>query len=148
MATKLMPLRPSGSALRSLSRRRPSQRVFSTTPATASLSPQSKSNKKIASEPTRRSQATVAAPAPYECLPPLVLCLNSIRIDYGKPDKQDQYPAPLSIRTSEGMMSRLSRIARCQKWTNREIAGLCCVVHVLTVYTALLVLVAVRYFTR
>src|SRR5271163_3972421 len=82
MATKLMPLRPSGSALRSLSRRRPSQRVFSTTPATASLSPQSKSNKKITSSPTRRTQATAAAPAPYECLPPLVLCLNSIDTDW------------------------------------------------------------------
>src|ERR1700726_1806481 len=51
MATKLMPLRPSGSALRSLSRRRPSQHAFSTTPAIASLSPQSKSNKKITLEP-------------------------------------------------------------------------------------------------
>src|SRR5436190_208403 len=39
MATKLMPLRPSGCALRSLSRRRPSQHAFSTSPSTAALSP-------------------------------------------------------------------------------------------------------------
>jgi len=72
MATKLMPLRPSGGALRSLSRRRPSQHAFSTSPATATLSPHSKSSKKITSEPTKRTQATAAAPAPYDYLARLI----------------------------------------------------------------------------
>ena len=148
MATKLMPLRPSGSALRSLSKRLPSQHAFSTSPATAALSPHSKSSKKVASEPTKRTQATSAAPAPYDCLTGLAPVQIGVRTDGGKPDKQDQYQVLLSTRTFEGMISRLCKIVSCRRWMNREFSGLFHERHVLTIFTASSVSAVERSFTR
>ncbi|KIV79721.1 acetolactate synthase, large subunit, biosynthetic type [Exophiala sideris] len=63
MATKIMPMRPGSSGIRSLSKRRPScsQHFSSTTPA-AALSPYRKSQKP-ATEQSRRPATTAAAPA-------------------------------------------------------------------------------------
>ncbi|KAK4940375.1 Acetolactate synthase, mitochondrial [Elasticomyces elasticus] len=63
MATKIMPMRPGSSAIRSLSKRRPScsQHFSSTTPA-AALSPYRKSQKPT-TEQSRRPATTAAAPA-------------------------------------------------------------------------------------
>jgi hypothetical protein len=148
MATKLLPLRPSGCALRSMSKKRPSRHTFSTTPATAALSPHSKSSKKIASEPTKRTQATAAAPAPYGCLASFALLKCASILTGGNSGKQDQYRALLSTKTFEGMMCRLYRIVNCQRWMNREFDGLSRGMHVLTIFTASSVSVVERSFTR
>jgi hypothetical protein len=100
MATKLLPLRPSGSALRSMSKRRPSQHTFSTSSATAALSPHSKSNKKIASKPTKRTQATAAAPAPYGYLAGFVsvqcVSILTVAIQTNKTNSQSCFQPRLS----------------------------------------------------
>ncbi|KAI1617126.1 acetolactate synthase I/II/III large subunit [Exophiala viscosa] len=63
MATKIMPMRPGSTAIRSLSRRRPScSQSFSTTAPAAALSPYRKSQKP-ATEQSRRPATTAAAPS-------------------------------------------------------------------------------------
>ncbi|EXJ86648.1 acetolactate synthase I/II/III large subunit [Capronia epimyces CBS 606.96] len=63
MATKMMPMRPGSSAIRSLSRRRPScSQSFSSTAPAAALSPYRKSQK-TTTEQSRRPATTVAAQA-------------------------------------------------------------------------------------
>lgn len=148
MATKLMPLRLPGSALRSLSKRRPSQHAFSTSPATAALSPHSKSSQKITSEPARRTQATAAAPAQYGCRPDLEVVVCAPLTDAANPDKPDPYPVLRSIRIFDEVMSRRCKIANYQRWTNRGCACLGGGVHVLTISTASSASVVAKSFTR
>ena len=62
MASKMLPMRPGTSAIRSLSKRRPScSQPFSSTAPTAALP---KRSQKTTSEPTKRPATTAAAPAP------------------------------------------------------------------------------------
>ena len=64
MASKMLPIRPGTSAIRSLSKRRPScSQPFSTTAPTTAASPYRKTQK-APSEQTRRPATTAAAPAP------------------------------------------------------------------------------------
>ncbi|KIW10607.1 acetolactate synthase, large subunit, biosynthetic type [Exophiala spinifera] len=63
MATRIVPMRPGSSAIRSISKRRPScSQQFSTTAPTAALSPYRKSQK-TTSDPKRRPATTAAAQA-------------------------------------------------------------------------------------
>jgi hypothetical protein len=77
------------------------------------------------------------------CISPM--CIHT---DGGNADKQDPYPVLLSTRTFEEMMSRLYRIANCQRWMNRESGGLSRGMHVLTIFTASSASVVERSFTR
>ncbi|KPI41007.1 Acetolactate synthase catalytic subunit, mitochondrial [Cyphellophora attinorum] len=68
MATKMLPIRQGTSAIRSLSKRRPScSQSFSTTTPAAAVSPYRKSQKHISkNETTKRPATTAAAPAPNQ----------------------------------------------------------------------------------
>lgn len=118
MASRMLPIRPGNSAIRSISKRRPScSQPFSTSSSAAALSPYRKSQSKPAQrEPSKRPATTAAAPAPYviDC-PEIARRVSSTDVIA---EKGDQYPVLHLIKTTEMSLRRWC-IVKHQSSTSR-----------------------------